>query len=391
MSSIPLLSAVVGSLAGRLALRLASPADVDECQQITRQYPKELGRVFRDSLLRSVETRGLIVALVDGVIRGFVQFARPSRGVNVGYAVIYHIAVARGWCGLDIGRNLVFAVPAPIRLKCVASNGRAVGFYRSLGFEQMFAAQSQSGTPLVVLEKLSLFGWVQGDQRRVPAMARSAGGFYGTRHTEKPYAYPFMLDVNFERYFKRDDVGRMKEWELFLSLVRKYAPVAVMVVDYITPDQRDLMLQQVADLRGLRVPRIMVCPKFCGAVADIPGDCVVAISVPSGYAGFLPDPEELRGRDVHLLGGSPRVLLDLVQRYPAFGARVISIDANAFSKAAGWRRVWAAGRWQRLHFGRHSKVSAANAATPYECMEFSARNFVFSLEASSEWIQERLL
>ena len=88
--------------------------------------------------------------------------------------------------------------------------------------------------------------------------------------------------------------------------------------------------------------RIAVCPKFAGAVADIPADCLVAVSVPSSYAGFVPELTELRGRRVHLLGGNPQAQADLVTR---LGGAVVSADYNVHERNAQNGMIFDYGRW----------------------------------------------
>lgn len=94
------------------------------------------------------------------------------------------------------------------------------------------------------------------------------------------------------------------------------------------------MLNQVAALHEAGVLIVMVCPKFHGAVKDIPKDCRVAVSVPRRYAGFMPETSELRGRVVHLLGGSPIAQRRIITQYAGAGAIVASVDGNGHEKAA---------------------------------------------------------
>lgn len=363
----------------RLHIRRADDNDLDSCNRIARLYPQELGWVRRDSLADSCKVQKLHVATIDGIVRGFVEFSQPSRGSNKAFSVIYHLAVEKGWGGLGIGRNLVYSVPTPIRLKVTADN-RALRFYESIGFTEYGQSESSSGRSLIHLQRNMLFIWVQGSQIRTPKMARAVAAAYGTRHTEKPHDYPFMLDIHWKKY----------DWDDYIDKLTRWGPVMAMVADYESPKQRDLMLSQVNDLRKLGVIRIMVCPKFHGAVADIPTDCTVAISVPSDYAGFVPELSSLHNRDIHLLGGAPDSILDLIKKLNGVGARVRSVDANCFSKGGMYRRIWSNGRWSRTHVGRDQK-KVTDQLSPYECMQFSAANFQRALEYSSHYSQPELL
>ena len=93
----------------------------------------------------------------------------------------------------------------------------------------------------------------------------------------------------------------------------------------------------------------MVCPKFPGAVDDIPDWCLVAVSVPTKYGGFLPSPDELRGRRVHLLGGSPQTQMRMAREYAGQGIVVSSVDGNMPAKVARFGDVWAAGKWREVY------------------------------------------
>jgi hypothetical protein len=119
-----------------------------------------------------------------------------------------------------------------------------------------------------------------------------------------------------------------------------------MVADYESPAQRRQLYRQIRDVRANNVLRVMVCPKFAGAVAHIPSWCIVAVSVPSKYAGYVPPLHELRGRRVHLLGGSPVQQRKWQVVLQGAGAIVVSADGNsheAKAQKAGW---WDGTRWQ---------------------------------------------
>ncbi len=105
--------------------------------------------------------------------------------------------------------------------------------------------------------------------------------------------------------------------------------------DYDHPSQRESVLDQLRTLNQAGVIRPTVCCKFNGAVRDIPADVVIAVSIPSQYAGFLPaDLTEYNGRRLHLLGGSPLQWMDLIPKLHGVGAIVMSIDGSSHETGA---------------------------------------------------------
>jgi hypothetical protein len=149
-----------------------------------------------------------------------------------------------------------------------------------------------------------------------------------------------MLDCDWKKLSTTEEYERR-----FIPLVQKYRPVFAMVRDYERAEQREEMLREIEMLRGLGVLRIGVVPKFEGAIQDIPRDCIVAVSVPSSYAGYVPPLEQLRGRRVHLLGGNPKAQLDLIVKMRGIGAQVLSVDYNVHERNAQNGMVFDGGVW----------------------------------------------
>jgi len=336
----------------------AGPADVFPIKGIANQYKDELGFVNRTAVRESIEKGFVLVArLRTGEVVGFVEYNEPSRGANKGYSVIYHLAVRKDWCRRGVGRILAYAVPAPIRLK-VTTDNPAVQFYEAAGFTRTRTVAGRK-RDLYVYEMNVLCIHVQGNNREIPIIAARAGMAYGTRHKEVARRKPFMLDIDWKKY----------DWADYMAQVRGYQPVMAMAADYEHPCQRRQLYQQIRDLRAAGVLRVMVSPKFAGAVRHIPSWCVVALSVPSAYAGWLPNMDELRGRRVHLLGGTPRSVRDLIPKLRGAGVRVLSYDFNAHERAAQTGNVWKDGqRW------RPPDRSALSRDDYYALLEQSAAN-----------------
>lgn len=199
--------------------------------------------------------------------------------------------------------------------------------------------------------------YVRGGDKLAPKVAKMAGMTYGTRHDYKAYAAVFMLDIKWDDY----------EWTEYVSILEHHTPTLAMVADYEYPSQREIMLSQVADLRRIGIERVMCCPKFVGACKDIPEDVILALSVPTVYAGFLPYPDEVGTRNIHLLGGTPDAQAYCIYyKYPS--AKVVSVDGNALALKAGYGQYWSVrGKWVQTPTRRFSDELL---------MIYSARNIV---------------
>lgn len=175
-----------------------------------------------------------------------------------------------------------------------------------------------------------------GGNKQAPCIAKESGWEYGSRHDYKIYGDSlYMLDIKWKDY----------DFEDYLDKVYAHKPYMAMVADYESPEQKDLLYYQIELLRPL-VQKIMVCPKFLGAVTDIPSECVVAVSVMSDYAGFEPPAKELANRDIHLLGGNFNRQADMMRKYNAYG-EVISLDSASHVSAANHGRYFYNGKWMQ--------------------------------------------
>jgi hypothetical protein len=354
----PLLPVITTSLVGRFYIRRGTLADVPDCDRIARGREKlakgSLGWVMRNSIQRAAETGCLHVAVLDNVVRGFVLFSQPTRGANKGWNVIHTLAVELGYDGLGIGRNLLYSTPHPVRLKCPAFGMRAAG-----------TDTTKAGKRLNVWERRILPIMVAGGNALYVDVARASGWAYGTRQDKHVYEYPLQVDLVF------DEDWRAFNWQAYIEDVRRWRPVSAMALDYFEPAQRETMLAQVADLRAAGVLRPMVCPKHNGAVKDIPQDCIVALSVYSRYAGWLPaDLRELAGRKIHLLGGTPQDWNDLLPKLRAAGGQVVSVDGNSHETAAQ--------NWYGMRWTGHERANYR------ACMVTSGRNINAWLNSAPE-------
>lgn len=374
-----LLPAVTGkTLLGRLRIRYGKPADAERCQQIARQWRDELPFVMLPALRAAADRRQLFIADVDGQIAGFVHWYARKDGLNT----IHEIAVNRDYLRFGIGRALLYAVPAPIQLKCKADNDRANRFYSNAGMQQAGTETTRGGTPLVLWRLNILAQLVQGNNKRMPEIARQSGMAYGTRHIEQPQEWPFAVDIHWRDY----------DWNDYMDKIAAWKPVQALAPDYEHPSQHRQLYQCIRDLKAAGVLRVLVCPKFHGAVAQIPSWCIVAVSVPSTYAGFVPEFGELKGRRVHLLGGSPvqwfgqggrkrhMSSTGYIAAINGAGGRVISTDSNVQTKTAAQGMFWQDSRWQTDRLGFDM----------YDLMTLSGRNIVKQLHIVEQYQQMML-
>jgi hypothetical protein len=213
--------------------------------------------------------------------------------------------------------------------------------------------------------------FVRGGDKTAPGIAQASGMLYGTRNDYKAYAPPRMLDIQWKKYV----------WTRYLARADEYRPPLAMVADYEHPDQKELLYRQIHDLERLHIERIMMCPKFNGAIADFPAWAVIAVSVPSVYAGFLPDTRELKGREVHLLGGKPEKQADILRKVSGAGGKVISVDGSYHAMKAGHGQWMDGGKWVQLR--RHQDSSEELAIA-------SGLNLVRYLECAMKEAQPKL-
>lgn len=323
----------------------ANTDDIPAIQKIARQFSNELGFVMRVSLERAIAKSELHVAKnPDGEVIGFVNWHRVKIGKNKNTSTIYEIAVHKDYAKKGVGRNLLWSVPCPIRLKVTTDNDRANAFYQSINMQLVTTEQGRK-RPLNVYELKSFFIYCQGNNKKFPIVAQRCGVGYGTRSSEKARAYPFMLDIDWEDY----------DWACHLKAIADYRPVMVCVPDYTHKSQYSDLMDKIQQLRDLGVIRIVVVPKFKGAVDDIPADCIIGISIPSSYAGYVLDDEDvakIKGRMVHLLGGTPQAQRAFYDDYMARGVHVISMDGNGFQKGASFGAFFEGGRWTRPTHGK---------------------------------------
>lgn len=309
-------------------IRCGAVDEADACYRIAIAQPRgTLPKLYRVHFAYSACKGELHVADTDGAVVGFARFHTRRDG----WTTLYDLAVAPDAQGQGIGRNLLYSVPTPFRLKCPQASA-ANAFYRNAGLK---CVGRDGALNVYELRLLTIF--CQGKNQDIPTVARQGGMAYGACSKDKAYAYPFMLDAPFK--------PKHWNWEKHLQAVTAHRPVMAWARDYMRPEQREDVLMQLECFRALGVLRPAVCCKFEGAVNDIPSDVVIGISLYSDFAGWLPsDLRQYAGRKVHFLGGTPGDWQDKLPKLHGAGAHVLSADGNSQQRgsktSSHWENTW---------------------------------------------------
>lgn len=180
--------------------------------------------------------------------------------------------------------------------------------------------------------------------------AVAAGWLYGARLPARGLLPDVPLHFA-DQDWKSPD--RMK----YMALLKKHRPALATVIDWERPEQLGEVLSWAEEAAQHVSEAVLVVAKVPGGVPDIPleiggKEVRVAYSVPTSYGGSTLGLWELKGRPLHLLGGSPQKQLE-IRRY--LRAEVKSADGNMVKKMATSRCCYwtcqrsAAGHWQALN------------------------------------------
>ncbi len=181
-------------------IRRGTAADVDACDRIARKQPRgTLPYISKVSLRDSAAKRELHVAAFGAQVIGFTRFHTRRDG----WTTLYDLATDPRYQGLGVGRNLLYSVPQPTRLKCPVASTAANAFYAGAGFR---LTESDGKLNTYELRVLTIF--CAGGNEDYPSLARRSRMTYGIRSDYEAFDYPFMVDVPFKhfnktRYYKR--------------------------------------------------------------------------------------------------------------------------------------------------------------------------------------------
>lgn len=188
------------------------------------------------------------------------------------------------------------------------------------------------------------FYLVRGGDKHAGEIARRTGWTYGIRNDYVPYETPRMIDLNWKSYV----------FATYENMVRQHEPELAFVADFEHPSDITRVIEQYKALRPY-TRAIGICVK-CEFIELLPADAVIGISVPTSYAGYVPNMKKLNSRNCHLLGGSPKQQVKLAQAIMGAGGRVVSLDANYHvRKALQYGQVFSRGRWIQANT-KHSET-----------------------------------
>lgn len=346
-------------------IRRGSAVDADACYRIAIAQPRgTLPKLYRVHFADSAAKGELHIAEQDGAVVGFARFHTRRDG----WATLYDLAVAPNAQRQGIGRNLLYSVPTPLRLKCPVGS-RANMFYRRAGLK---CVGSDDKLNVYELRLLTIF--CQGGNALFPRVALYSGMAYGVCSKKQAFAYPFMMDAP----FKPVDWN----WEKHAAAVAAHRPVMAFARDYTDPSQRDDVLMQLDYFRACGVLRPAVCIKFVEGFADIPASVVVGVSLYSDFSGWLPpDLRIYAGRKLHLLGGTPQDWQDYIPKLNGAGARVLSVDGSGHETAAKKGSHWE-NKWRRKD---------GDKADYFETMVYSGREIVRVLNGGEAFQRQEAL
>lgn len=131
----------------------------------------------------------------------------------------------------------------------------------------------------------------------------------------------------------------------YMTFARINNPRIATVLDLESPEQFDLVMEWAYEMSNYVSEAVVVIPKYSGAISQLPrtvNDIPIRLgySVPTSYGATLVDLSEFDGWDVHLLGGSPSMQIELAHKM-----NVVSIDCNYMFKIAMYKKYYYKGKF----------------------------------------------
>jgi hypothetical protein len=214
---------------------------------------------------------------------------------------------------------------------------------------------------------------------RYAKIAIDAGFLYGAQVPNKVYFSPYFCDQDFKN-------PNLKK---YLAALAEHKPTIASVLDWAKESQLSEVIMWAEEV-ALFADTIVIIPKVIGGVERIPavigGKPVrLGYSVPTGFGGTSVPYNEFKGRDVHLLGGSPQKQRGLTRYMNA-----VSLDGNMHQKTANkfckffdpWKTT-RQGLWPSIaeYDGRKwrsedSSVDESKKDAPYEAFRRSCKNIM---------------
>jgi hypothetical protein len=181
-----------------------------------------------------------------------------------------------------------------------------------------------------------------GGGRILAEIAQEEGFMYGSRSDDvrtDPRCNG-IIDINWRNY----------QWQSHLAAVQAHQPRYAVATDIVNRASFAVVMKLATELERC-CERVIIVPKQKGLVSKIPRKYVIGISIPTSYSGFIPQCEELSGRDVHLLGGSPKQQQHYWKQYQGLDINVTSLDINCHNKVSSFGKYWDGSKW--VHEGIH--------------------------------------
>lgn len=156
------------------------------------------------------------------------------------------------------------------------------------------------------------------------AYAAGYGYLRGTRLDDEPRYRGRDVRVDFlDVHWEDPDFGAL------VAAAEWHRPKYAIAGDY-DGSNYDTVHDRAGRLRE-HAENVIIVPHAPGEVETVPEWCLVGYSTPSAYAGTDAPIWEYRGRDVHILGGTPHQQLELLAY---LDEDVVSMDCNSHHKAA---------------------------------------------------------
>ncbi len=185
---------------------------------------------------------------------------------------------------------------------------------------------------------------------------------YGSQMPRKVHYQPEFIDQD----WKKPDRTR------YMLKLKEHSPRMATVMDLEVEGQFEEVMSWAQEASNYVKESVIIIPKVVGAISKIPTylngkKVILGYSVPSSYGATTVPVEEFLGREVHLLGGSPKKQIKLSKEM-----RVVSADANYHQRLASMGIVLTATShplisdlWQ---------LSEDKSLIPYRAFELSCIN-----------------
>lgn len=203
--------------------------------------------------------------------------------------------------------------------------------------------------------------------------AVESGYRYGARLPSVTYAPVYFADQNYHK----------PERASYMKALQQHRPVCATVLDWEHEAQLSEVLDWAEEAAQWAQESVIIIPKVMD-IDRLPPlingkRVVIGYSIPTAYGGTSLPLWELRGRAVHLLGGSPHRQMREYQQMRAY-CDVVSADGNMHMKMANTRCLyWTQVKSRTGHWQTFKRTEVTDA--PYHCFRVSCENIIAAWEA----------